>query len=154
MAEATITELAAEAAEWFETRGGREFLKEGRPEWVYELVREAHGDFFPDDWRYACTAAALEAIRDADASELDDAGASFADDQVDTYTAGRFEWLSSHLQRAGYVDEAVDELGAPNPDGIVERIALGQYAEALEVFGLVLAELRDRAEELELEEVG
>ena len=145
---ATIQDLAREASEWFETRqrdNGDTFftLKDGRPDWVQDLVHAAHGeDFLPDDYRYRWTYGALEFIADADGDPLDDVG-EFADLAVDTYTSERFAWLASNLQRAGYVDEAVEELGRPD-GGIVEMIGLGQYAEASEVYGLVCRALDER----------
>lgn len=61
----TVQQLAAEAYGCFETaerQDGETFwrLKDGSPEWVTDLVLNAHGDFLPDDWRYACIGAALE----------------------------------------------------------------------------------------------
>lgn len=155
---ATIQDIATEAAGWFETakREGRDEhvdayfvrMKDGRPEWLFELVHEAHGDFLPDDWRYKTISEALEWI--ADGNDPGDAG-SFADDAVDVYTGARFAWLASNLNRAGYVDEAVQELGdgAYPKGGIVEAIGWGQYTEAAEVFGTVERLLEARVDELE-----
>ena len=58
---------AQEAYDCFETAArpdGETFtrVRDGSPGWVGELVREAHGDFLPDDWRYGCIQSALEFI--------------------------------------------------------------------------------------------
>lgn len=142
----TMKELAAEAAPCFETAtrpDGETFtkIKDGSPEWVTELVYKAHGDFLPDDWRSAAIRDALEFIADADDPE--DVSAEFADAQVDVYTGRRFAWLSSNLQRQGYVDEGVDNLGAPEPFSVADAIGLGQYEEAGEIYSLVLQALED-----------
>lgn len=157
----TIAELAGEAYDWFTTRtreGSDETyvtLKDGRPDWVHSLAMEAHGrdadgspSFLPDDWRYDWAQDALGAIHDAgEDADLDDVEHEFADN-VDVYTHDRLKWLSSNLQRSGYCDEAAEELGAVDMD-IIQRIGLGQYAERREIFGLVLASLRERLEGLE-----
>lgn len=139
-----IRARAAIAAAWFETAeraGGDEFyrLRDGRPEWVQCLVWRAHGDgeLMPDDFRYATTHAALEFLAESD-DDPRDRSHEFADQTVDVYTFDRLAWLASNLRRPGYCDDAVAEFGPPDPDGIVERAALGQYAEACEVFELVL----------------
>lgn len=143
----TIQELAREAAGYFERARratGEVYVRtrESTPAWVSELVHDAHGDMLPDDWRYDCIAAALEAIADSD--ELDDAGHEFADGYADVYTGALVEWLGSHGSRPGYCDEAADEYGYDDDRGITGRIQLGQYAEALEVFGSVLGSLEQR----------
>lgn len=163
---ATIQELAGEAARCFEvaTRAdGSTFtrVKDGSPEWVSELAREAHGRdgdgspaMLPDDWRYKTTAAALEYIAElSEYAQPDEERFGFADQAVDVYTADRLEWLGSNLRRAGYCDDAVDELaGGESPDTI-DRIGLGQYAEALEVIELVLEALEAQRDELEAAEL-
>lgn len=146
---ATLQELATEAAGWFEgaTRDNGETyrrLKDGRPEWVYELVREAHGEMFPDDWRYSAIEDALERLAEEDE---DDARDSFTDRAVDVYTGARLKWLASDLRRPGYCDDAVEELGAYE-GGLVGLVGLGQYYEAGELFGLVLQALEQRLDEL------
>lgn len=100
----TIQELAREAARCFE-RARRETIatsadgsdrethsylrvREGSPDWVRELVRDAHGDdFLPDDWRYLMIAGALDAIGEAGDDELDDVDHSYADGAASIYTS-------------------------------------------------------------------
>jgi hypothetical protein len=149
----TIQQRAAEAARWFETArrlddaGGGTYirLRDGRPEWVYELVQEAHGGMLPDDWRYAAIAAALEAMAEGHLVHADD-DSEWADSHVDVNYGARIEWLGSHGSRPDYVDAATIELGAA--DGVLDAIAQGQFLEACEVYGLVWRAL----DELELED--
>jgi hypothetical protein len=155
----TLDQLAHEAYDQFEYAerpDGETFerLKDGAPEWVHELVREAHGEFLPDDWRYDAIKSALAHIYDTGPEDADDVDPhEFADQHVDVYTSARLAWLSSNLQRASYVDEAASE-GLIDPDtDEVGRIGVGQYMEALEVMGSVLESLRERLEEIEDEEV-
>ena len=51
-------------------------------------------------------------------------------------------WLASNLTRVEYCDDGVAEgLVDANVHGIVDVIGVGQYMEACEVYGLVLAAL-------------
>ena len=145
-----IKRLASEARGAMETRtreDGTSYVtaKDEGPGWVLDLAHEAHGGMLPDDWRWSCIRAALAHIADSDDPE-DEAG-EFADGMVDTYTAGRLRWLASHLDRPGYVDQAADEHGAPDPDDLMGRIGMGQYVEAREVYDLVWRFLSDRADD-------
>lgn len=161
----SLSTIAQEAYDCFEYRehseaagGGRHaHVKEGSPEWVTDLVRTAHGDMMPDNWRYDAVHSALEAIADADAEDESDLQGSdldheFCDAQVDVYTSARHEWLSSNLTRSSYCDDAVDEgLASPDTD-LTDRIGLGQYMEAREVLTSVVRSLVEHRETLELEE--
>lgn len=144
----SVQAIAAEALEHFETRtryaDGEKFvtLKDTRPDWLQDLVREAHGDMLPDDWRYEKIRDALEWI--AESGDPEDEAGEFADNAVDVYTAARVSWLASNLNRASYVDEAVVEFGNDG-GGIIDRIGLGQYAEAAEIYSSVLGSLEARA---------
>lgn len=151
---ATMATLAAAAESWFvrKTRDSGapfETLKDGRPQWLVDLVHEAHAGLLPDDWKYACIRSALDHIGESEAETrgdaMDDASA-FADNEVDVYTSARYEWLSSNLSRSGYVDEATETFGAASD--VVESIGRGQYLEAEEVYGLVCQSLETRLEEL------
>lgn len=147
-----VQDLAGEACACFETAtrtDDTEYvrIKNGSPEWVTELAHHAHGDMLPDDWRYACIMSALECISDVEgAHDLGDAPYEWADDQVDAYTGQRLQWLASDLRRPDYCDEATFEMGY-TVAGMVERIGLGQYQEALEVYGLVLDFLTTRKDQ-------
>lgn len=139
----TIQELAAEMAAAFETRtrdNGDTFdvLKDGSPEWMTDVCRDAHGDMLPDDWRYSMIRGAVEWIAETD----DDIEGCypFADGFVPVYNSERIAWLASHLNRSAYVDDAVSEYGVdPSHDGfsVTQTIGLGIYAEAAEVYSAV-----------------
>lgn len=151
-ATATIESLAEEAASYLHyiSRGEETIatLKDDRPEWVFDLVHEAHGDFMPDDWRYDAISRALDHI----AETGDEDAHEWADNHVDVYTSARYAWLASNLNRAGYCDEAREEGLAENVD-ICTLVGIGQYMEAREVYDLVFQALRDRLEEIEDEDL-
>lgn len=148
----TISTLASEAAGWFERRyrdGGELFTttRGGAPDWIRELVREAHDGMLPDDWRYDCVWLALRHIGDEGAEtsdDLDDAGSDFAD----IYTSDLLAWADSNAYRLGYVDDAARDglIDETTPES--QRLAIGQYVEAREVFEIVRSQLSDRLDEL------
>lgn len=155
----TISSLADEAYALFQSRerdNDESFtsLKDTAPEWLHDLVREAHGEFLPDDWRYDAIHSALGAIGDSGAEtadDLDDAAHEFADGNVDTYNAARTAWLASHLSRGGYCDDAAQEFGfeVTQERGIFDLIGLGQYREGEEIFQSVRESLEARLEEIQ-----
>ena len=111
-----------------------------------ELAREVHGTMLPDSWRYSFIVEALDRI-----AEYDDLDVAANEIDADVYTSDRLAWLSSRLDRARYVDEAIEEYGVTivlrKGRGIIEAIAYGQIAERREVFELVRAWIEERAEE-------
>lgn len=145
----TVTERAREAASWFETAtrpNGDPFvrLRDGGPDWVADLVRVAHGDMLPDDWRYWLILEAVEFIAECECDPRD-AVHDFAESVVSTIPLGAcIDWLGSHLERVGYVDEARGELGGG--ESVADEIRAGLMLEAEEVFGAVLATLQDDRE--------
>lgn len=152
----TIQELAGAAYGQFETRQRGDdtiiTLRDDAPDWLGELVHDAHGDMLPDDWRYATIRAALGFIHDAttDGEDIHDATHEFADGNVDIYNGQRTAWLASNLNRAAYCDDALDEFGIGDGSrGVFDLIGLGQYQESLEVFGSVAHSLQERYDELE-----
>lgn len=148
----TLQELAGEAYAGF-VRGTRDDGSEywhrkddAADDWLQELCYSAHGDMLPDDWKYEFIAQSLSALADHE----DEDSARDRATEADIYTGERLRWLASNLTRAGYCDDAAEEWGAQSD--IVQFIGLGQAAEKTEVFYSVLRSLRDRLEEIELEE--
>lgn len=153
----TTSGIAGEAYGLFERRtrdDGEEFTtldSDTAPGWLRGLVREAHGDLLPDDWRYEAIRDALGDIELADGRDLDDLEHEFAD-RVDVYTGALLAWLASHSSRVGYCDGAQSEGLTPDNPDVVSLIRLGQYMERREVFASVAQSLAERLEELEGEE--
>lgn len=145
----TLKTLAAEVYDALETKtrtDGTEFisLKDGAPEWMTDLCREAHGNMLPDDHRYAFILEAVEALMEAD--DPDD-----IDMEADIYNHDLITWLGSHGYRPGYCDEAREEF-VGEPGTLIDQIMLGQAYEKQEVLGLVRSFLENRLEELEAED--
>ena len=116
-------------------------LKDDAPEWVRALVRKAHGDFLPDDWRYSIIRSAIGYIYEMD--DPNDCDAWAEETAVDTYTSDRLAWLASNINRPAYCDQAREEYGEPwrTDQGLIGLIGMGQYVEALEIYSLVLEAL-------------
>lgn len=113
-------------------------LTDGADEWMRELVRFAHNDMLPDDWRYNAIAAAVEFV--ADEEDYEDRADEWADDMVDADWQAILDWLGSHAVRAEYVNEARDEFGDAG-ESLYDELARGQFLEAREVFALVVRAL-------------
>lgn len=142
-----IRELAGQAYDAMEraTRDdGTEYVRKSddAPEWVASIIQDAHGEMFPDDWRYACIREAFGAIHDntGHTDDLDETVHEFADD-ADVYNSDLLTWVGSHATRAGYVDEARQEFGEARD--FYHSIQMGQYQERAEVYAAVLQGLRD-----------
>jgi hypothetical protein len=100
------------------------------PDWTEELVKECHGNFWPDDYRFDFIVEALDALADSD--DPDDVYL-----EEDTYTSDLLGWLASSVSRVSICDEAAGEYGVEAEADLLHRIALGQRYEKQEVLGLV-----------------
>lgn len=148
----TLYEIAYEAAHWFERKerdDGTPYvtLKDGRPEWLYEAVRAAHGDMLPDDWRYGTISEALMFIGDTEPDDIED-GHEFADQRASVYTSELCEWVASHSARLGYCEQAREDGLVAVDASISQRLMVGQYVEALEVWASLVESLQARADEI------
>lgn len=119
------------------------------PDWVDDLYHAAHNDgrMFPDDWRYEFIGDALDCLAEDDDRDPTERFAEWSDGSY-VYTHEQTSWLGSRADRYGYCDEAVKELGGDALD-TMGRVRAGMLLERLEVFGIVLRCLRDRANEEE-----
>ena len=146
----SIQKLAKEALDCFEVRtrdNGTTYYsrKDGSPEWVQDLVFDAHSDMMPDDYRYVFIHDALGIIMDC---EDEDCYPEDLDNSVDIYTSDLTSWLGSRNDRYSYVDRAIEEYGPF--DSVISSISDGQSKEREEVFYLVLEFLKEMVEEDEL----
>jgi len=142
----TVQELADKIARYFhlgKRDSGEEYwYAKDAQEWVNDLiVHPAHGEMMPDDWKYEFIYQSLDAISNSSEEELDSPQI-----EPDVYNHRLTSWLSSNLERMGYVDEATGEFGHSD-QGIVGDIGLGQMREKEEVYYSVLSSLRKIVEE-------
>jgi hypothetical protein len=139
-----IQTLAKEASAYMTTDtrpNGERFYKttDNCPDWFSDLVREAHGEMMPDDYRYRFISEALDAFAD-----YDDTDSALEQIEADCYTYNLIEWLGSNLTRQYYTDEALEN-GAPDTFAMLYN---GQAQEKDEVYRSVLQSLETQLEEL------
>lgn len=144
----TIQDFAKEMSLQFtgdKRNDGKEFRKlaDGHPQWMQDVCHEAHGDMFPDDWRYEFIESACDKIAETDDNyTIDDARSEI---EADIYTHDLTSWLGSRTDRFAYCDEAMEEFGGDVKDTI-SLLQLGQVREKEEVFGLVVQALEKLVE--------
>lgn len=139
--EQTVQNLASTYLDWFEKSSrddGSKFYKliDGYPLGLLYLVRNAHGEMLPDDWRYEFIYESLALISES----VDPEDPGF---EADIYYHELLQWLSSRTDRCDYVDEAVEEFGFPNPFNTMTLIGMGQLRELKEVYFSVLSNLQE-----------
>jgi hypothetical protein len=142
-----IKSLATEAYKWFtvKTRDNGEqhvCLKDDHPEWVKSAVYEAHDSMLPDDYKFEYAMMAFEHL--AESGEADDFEPS-----VDVYNARLLKWVSSHLERSAYVDQAMEEYGSKTH---FDALMAGQDIEQREVCYKIYSFLDDMVENHEDED--
>ncbi len=144
---------ATESAVWFESLkdAAKEFhsyfeiaqradntsfirLREGSPDWAVQIVRQAHGDMMPDDYRFEYAMIAAEMLwnyDDPDDVEL----------QPDVYTSDLLDWLRSRNDRTTYIDDAIRDYG--KAEQFDQDMMIAQTLEREEVLGSVRGSLED-----------
>mgnify|MGYP001558893181 CR=1 FL=1 len=145
--EATLVSVAADANKYFirKTRdNGEDYYctVDDTPEWIMDMVREAHGDKTSDDYVYDWIDTALSDI--ADGMTEDDVYAH-VDNTVDSYTSSLTAWLASDVHRVYYLTEVLEESNVK--DGFA-ALAQAQYREIEEVFSSVLNSIQARVDDL------
>lgn len=146
----TTQDFAKEALSYFEriTRSNDSeayITKPETPHWLTNLIRFAHIDFMPDDWKYEFIHNALlhYADNDFDDDDLPEA----IDSCLSIYNHELLKWVSSNLNRSSYVDDAVNEWAVDRPFNLYEALTSGQYKELEEVFHSVADSLKDLSED-------
>jgi len=145
----TIQELAQEALATFVRKkcanGEPYYHSTADDGWITGMIYSAHGGMSPDDHKYDMIHSALHAIAhdDADPDDMFET----ADGMVSVYHHDRHAWLSSNLERQGYVNEATSEYGPR--DDISDTIAQGWFMEAMEVCASVVKSLKDELDNRE-----
>ena len=115
-------------------------LKDDAPEWLTQLVKEVHGEMFPDDYKYKFVVDALEALADAD--DIDTAE-EIMREGIEIYTYKLMHWVQSHTDRLSMANEHGKEFEA---DTIEAFLTGGQFNERWDVFSLVLSTLETLVE--------
>lgn len=152
----TLATLAAAFASAFMTKAfdngeSRIVLRDGAPDWMTEIVREAHDGMMPNDQSYSMILAVANDIDDLlsydPETDLDDIRHERIDSLIPVYNTERTAWLASHLDRGEYVNEAIRTYGTgtQTPD-IYDLLALGIDVELVMIWEAVERGLRAQAE--------
>jgi hypothetical protein len=116
--------------------------RDDAPDWVTDIVRDAHAGAMPCDWRYdkiADLAHELGQVADPDAMDA----MEWADRAADVYTSDLLKWLADVTYALEAVDEAATEWGM-DTRGVLEMIMAGQCYMLNEMAGRILTDLSDR----------
>jgi hypothetical protein len=115
--------------------------RDDAPEWVSDIVRDAHDGAFPCDWRYDKIADLAHDI--GQAADPDDIDATeWADRAADVYNADLIRWLSI-AGAVDAVDMAAEEWGM-DTRGVMQSIVTGQCYMLYQIASGVLYALRER----------
>lgn len=148
MTDTDTTRLKAKATEmsgWLEYRtrpDDEKFItcKAGAPDWVKDIVFDAHDNMLVNDYSYEYVNDALEVIMETDSQE--DAQECM-ENRTEIYNSEMIKWLASNLGRAEYVDEAVSNYGYKD---LYSALQLGMAFERAKVLDIVWAGLERQIE--------
>jgi hypothetical protein len=136
----TVPELATQYLAYFElkerTNGDKFYcLTDNRPDKLYELVQQAHGDFIPDDYKYEFIHDALTMLSEVDNEATEDDMQELGYHiEADYYTSELLKWVSSHGARIAYCDDAIEQ----GIDSFTNVLMTAQQVERQEVYAEVL----------------
>ena len=132
----TLQQAAREYLGFFElraTENGEAWRPvEGAPPEIKRLVRNAHGDYMPDDYRYRLIVEALRLVAECEDVEC-------VEVIPDNEPARLTGWLNSKINRLQYMTIAMTEF---EPKDSLQLLTAAQYVERKEVLEAVIEELR------------
>jgi hypothetical protein len=108
---------------------------EDAPQWITKLVADAHGEHYPDIYRYQFLYEALRVIAAGHGAMV-----------ARTSPHELVSWLASRDDRYIYVDEAVAQQG--HGGSVLDDLRAGMLWEKTEVLYAVRGSLEDHKEEL------
>jgi hypothetical protein len=140
----TLAESLTKALQTKKRNDGNEFvsLKDGSPQWMTDVIHEAHGDKLPDDTTYAFIEKAADAI--ADSEDPQDA---ISELEPDPYTNNLTGWLHARADHVYYLTEILEE-GSGITDGF-QLLAAAQQKQIHEVGYALISALENAAEQME-----
>lgn len=122
-------------------------LADNAPAWMTDAIHAAHGDMLPNDWAYRACERAADYLADTDADEWEDNSHEFADGATDCYNGRLLDWAASHLDRASYCDEAIDEGLCDPSKGLFHILQCGQYRELESIYSALVSAIESHADD-------
>lgn len=122
-------------------------LKDGAPDWMTDVCRDAHGRNMPDDFVFEVIVEGLGLLVDHDGNSSDAVDAI----EADIYNRDLLTWLSSSLHRAEYVNESVNDgfVSVRENFDLFNVLQAGQLNEKREIFGALVDALNDKLDDIE-----
>jgi hypothetical protein len=100
-------------------------LRDDRPEWLQDAVRDAHRGTLPNDWTYAECLAAVEAYDES--AIADDEMHDHVDARVDVYTKDLYQWAAAMCLTDTWSEAEAEARETGMPEETERRIACIQY---------------------------
>jgi hypothetical protein len=121
-------------------------LKDDRPEWLQDAVREAHQTDLPNDWIYGECKAAVEAFDEGSLTD-EDSIHEYADGRVDIYTKDVYQWAADMCLSStfSYAEEEAEGMGVDLKGGVVKLLQTVQYC-AISTIARTMLEACTKAE--------
>ena len=132
-----LQSLALIAREFFTVKTRCRLSLPAAPEWVRDMVCQARGGMFQDDYRYSFALDALNAF-----AEADDDDAAYI--EADTDAGDLLAWAASHSDRVGYCDTYMHLTKSRYTD-LAQVLRCGQYTERAEILRIVRRALEAQA---------
>jgi hypothetical protein len=128
-------------------------LRDDRPEWLQDAVREAHAGDFPNDWIYSECRAACEAIDAGDLSD-DDNLHEHADSRVDVYTRHLYQWAADFCLSDTWAnaESEADDMGTEG--SALQRITTVQYCARATIARIMLSAAQENDDDTTEESEG
>lgn len=129
-----IQDKASLARRFFKLKNNRYIQSDDIFDWVVTMIRDVHNTMLPDNYKYQFIVDSLELI--AESKDIEDIRL-----ESDVHTSELLKWLSSHLMRLSYCDDAKETYGLEG-HALVNVISAGQEYEKNEVLQIVLDHLK------------
>lgn len=122
-------------------------LSDGAPEWLTEVVREAHDGSLPNDWVYSECRAAFEAERD-ESTDVSDWVHEHSDSQVDIYTNALYQWAADLCGSSLFAaaEEEANGMGIADNASIEDRLKAIQYCAIARIAALIAQAVEEHPE--------
>ena len=125
----------------------REEISENLKTVLQEIIRRAHGDMLPDNFKYKMIFEVSSNLRDLDMRDFEE----FQPEELaDVYTHQLTAWLASHTARTEYANESLDMAGPGAP--MFDILLTAQGLEYREVFEKLVLGFEDWLEDIITEE--
>lgn len=119
------------------TNGDKYYCNKKQIEWQTKIIRKAHEEALPDDYKYEFINDALCALTDCTPGEEEEA---INEIEPDCYTSNLTGWLHSRNDRAYYLTQALEEFDSK--DGF-QALSIAQQIEKQDVARLVLEGIKE-----------